>query len=72
MTIGNFRGKRLFAGRLFAGRLFGPVDTGSIGGGGGGRLRVRVPESMLNAGIEEDDQLLLLAAAFAAGSGLLQ
>lgn len=24
--IGEYRGKKLFAGRLFAGRLFGPLD----------------------------------------------
>lgn len=69
--IGNYRGKRLFGGRLFAGRLFGPSEPAAVIGGGG-RLRVRVPEAMLDAQIEEDDVLLLMAAAFAAGNGLLQ
>lgn len=71
---GNFRGKRLFAGRLFAGRLFGPERAAVIGGGG--RVRMRVPASLLDAQvlrqIEEDDVLLLIAAALTAGSGLLQ
>ena len=67
---GQFRGKRLFGGRLFAGRLFGPERAAVIGGGA--RRRVRVPEAVLDAGIEEDDVLLLLAAAFAASSGLPQ
>lgn len=67
-----YRGKRLFAGRLFAGRLFGPPERAAVIGGGGGRARVRVPESMLDARIEEDDVLLLIAVAMTAGSGLLQ
>jgi hypothetical protein len=69
--IGNYRGKRLFGGRLFAGRLFGPPEQAAVIGGGG-RLRMRVPEAMLDQRIDEDDMLLLMAAAFAAGSGLPQ
>jgi hypothetical protein len=51
---GQLRGKRLFGGRLFAGRLFGPPEQAAVIGGGG-RLRVRVPEAMLDQRIEEDD-----------------
>lgn len=71
--IGEYRGKRMFAGRLFAGRLFGPTQTAAVSGG---RRRVRMPASLIDAqalrAIDEDDTLLLLAAALCAGSGLLQ
>jgi hypothetical protein len=71
---GEFRGKRLFAGRNFAGRLFGaPVDTG---GGGGMRRRLRVPSAMVDAQrlrqIDEDDMLMLLAESLCAGYGGLR
>lgn len=72
--IGQYRGKRLFAGKLFAGRLFGPTRSAVIGGGG--RLRYVLPRQLLDAQamreIEEDDVLLLIAGALAAGSGYLQ
>jgi hypothetical protein len=64
---GNFRGKRLFAGRLFAGRLFGPtVPAFSVGGGS--RRRVQMPRWPADS---EDDLLLLVAAACVAGAGVL-
>lgn len=73
---GQYRGKRLFAGRLFAGRLFGPAPAAPPIGGGGGRGRLRVPASLIDAQalreINDDDILLLLATALCAGSGLLQ
>lgn len=72
--IGQYRGKRLFAGRLFSGQLFGP--TRAAVAGGRGRLRYALPRHVLDAqamrGIEEDDVLLLIAGALAAGSGFLQ
>lgn len=72
--IGQYRGKRLFGGRLFAGRLFGPARGAVVGGRG--RLRYALPRHVLDAqamrGIEEDDVLLLIAGALAAGSGFLQ
>ena len=60
--IGNYRGKRLFAGLLFAGRLFGPTDTAAPPSGGGFRQRPRIPE-IFN---EDDEILLLIVAAVAA------
>jgi hypothetical protein len=73
-VIGEYRGKRLFAGRLFAGRLFGPTRTAVISGGG--LRRVRVPRALLDSQalreIEEDDVMLLIAAAVVAGRGLMQ
>jgi hypothetical protein len=63
---GNFRGKRLFGGRLFAGRLFGPTAPGFSGGGS--RRRVQMPRWPAD---QEDDLLLLVAAACVAGAGVL-
>lgn len=60
--IGEYRGKRLFAGRLFAGRLFGPIDTASPPTGGGFRQLPRAPERTN----DDDEVLLLIAAAVAA------
>ena len=64
--IGNFRGKRLFAGRLFAGRLFGPpsdVGTpprlGPSGGYDARRLR------------DEEDDLMVLVLSICAGYGMV-
>ena len=67
--IGNFRGKRLFAGRLFAGRLFGALPDVSIPSIQPTR---RVGMTARLRGIDEDDALLLLAAALCAGAGLLE
>lgn len=71
--IGQYRGKRLFAGRLFAGRLFGSVESAAPPvGGGGGRMRYRLPRHLVDQqalrAIEEDDVLLLIAGALVAGS----
>jgi hypothetical protein len=57
--IGNYRGKRLFAGRLFAGRLFGPqAETG---------MRIRVPSGTRSTQqprrFDDDEMLLVIAAA---------
>jgi hypothetical protein len=65
--IGNFRGKRLFAGRLFVGRLFGPTAP-AFSGGAGFRRRVQMPRWPVD---QEDDLLLLVAAACVAGAGVL-
>jgi hypothetical protein len=37
-VIGQYRGKRLFAGRLFVGRLFGPAAVAPPAPGGAGRF----------------------------------
>ena len=62
---GQFRDKRLFAGRLFAGRLFGEPIAVS-----GGLRRLRVPRSLVDARrlrqIDEDDVLLLMVGAICA------
>ena len=63
---GQFRGKRLLAGRLFAGRIFGAP----IASGGGGLRRLRVHRSLVDARrlrqIDEDDVLLLMVGAICA------
>jgi hypothetical protein len=68
MSGGNFRGKRLFAGRLFAGRLFGPPSD--VGMPPMSRRRVSMAGRV--RGIDDEDALLLLAAALCAGAGLLE
>lgn len=66
--IGNFRGKRLFAGRLFAGRLFGPPSDIDMppsletSGGGYDVRRLR----------DEDDELMVLVLSICAWYGMVQ
>ena len=70
--LGNYRGKRLFAGRLFAGRLFGPFPVVDAIGGGGGRRIVSpdLREGFRRRLISEDELLLLMAGQILA-AGLL-
>lgn len=65
--IGNYRGKRLFAGRLFAGRLFGPpsdVEMPPRLGPSGGGYDVRKLR-------DEDDELMVLVLSICAGYGMV-
>lgn len=68
--IGEYRGKKLFAGRLFAGRLFGPAPS-DAGGGGFRPRRVFIPRR-LDDRTGADSDALLLAVTMAAGLGVLQ
>jgi hypothetical protein len=62
--IGQYRGKRLFAGRLFSPRLFGPAPIESSGAGG---FR---PRPWISERFNDDDEVLLLIASVIA-SGIL-
>jgi hypothetical protein len=64
--IGEYRGKRLFAGRLFAGRLFGSTDTAVYGGARYSKTETRRPE------VRNDDELFLLMFAQIVASGFVK
>jgi hypothetical protein len=72
-VIGQFRGKRLFAGRLFAGRLFGPQPIESTTSSGGRRIRVRHVNRRVDVGrdIEEQNEAIIALMVTLITTGLL-